>query len=164
MVKWLFALFTLLFSIQNVVRCISNKRCNKWQSLISQTFTQEKLFQKTWFFIICTCQNTYNKKTCPASSYKGPPTHASTAQKMKFSIKDFLSKCHQRRSFLQIWSHLLKKYLMENFIFCAVFKLIITGSVPYAFSHPRCDNSRNRARCIVYLPITRKQVFLSRRG
>ena len=33
-----------------------------------------------------------------------------TAQKMKFSIKDFFSKC----------DHLLKKSLMENFIFCAV--------------------------------------------
>ena len=39
-----------------------------------------------------------------------------TAQKMKFSIKDFFNK-----SFLQIWSHLLKKSLMENFIFlCSV--------------------------------------------
>ena len=36
----------------------------------------------------------------------------STAKKMKFSFKDF--------SFLRIWSHLLKKSLIENFIFCAV--------------------------------------------
>ena len=43
-----------------------------------------------------------------------------TAQKMKFSIKDFFSKCDQIRSFLRIWQHLLKKYLMENFIFCAL--------------------------------------------
>ena len=43
-----------------------------------------------------------------------------TRQKMKFSIKDFFSKCDQIRSFLRIWSHLLKKSLMENFIFCAV--------------------------------------------
>ena len=43
-----------------------------------------------------------------------------TAQKMKFSIKDFFSKCDQIRSFLRIWSHLLKKSLIENFIFCAV--------------------------------------------
>ena len=43
-----------------------------------------------------------------------------TAQKMKFSIKDFFSKCEQIRSFLRICSHLLKKSLMENFIFCAV--------------------------------------------
>ena len=39
---------------------------------------------------------------------------------MKFSIKDFFGKCDQIRSFLRIWSHLLKKSLMENFIFCAV--------------------------------------------
>ena len=39
------------------------------------------------------------------------------AQKMKFSIKDFISKCDQIRSFQRIWSHLRKKSLMENFIF-----------------------------------------------
>ena len=43
-----------------------------------------------------------------------------TAQRMKFSIKDFFIKCDQTRSLLQIWSHLLKKSLMENFVFCAV--------------------------------------------
>ena len=43
-----------------------------------------------------------------------------TSQKMKFSIKGFSSKCDQFCSFLQIWSHLLEKSLMENFIFCAV--------------------------------------------
>ena len=37
-----------------------------------------------------------------------------TAQKMKFSIKDFFDKCDQIRSFLWIWSHLLKKSLMGN--------------------------------------------------
>ena len=45
------------------------------------------------------------------------------AQKMKFFIKDFFSKYDQIRSFLWIWSHLLKKSLMENFIFCEVFVL-----------------------------------------
>ena len=41
-------------------------------------------------------------------------------EKMRLSIKDFFSKCDQIRSFQRIWSHLLKKFLMENFIFCAV--------------------------------------------
>ena len=45
-----------------------------------------------------------------------------TEQKMKFSIKDFFSKCDQIRRKLRIWSHLLKKFLMENFVYCAVFK------------------------------------------
>ena len=34
--------------------------------------------------------------------------------KMKFTIKDFFSKGGQIRS----WSHLLKKFLLEDFIFC----------------------------------------------
>ena len=45
---------------------------------------------------------------------------ANTTQKMKFPIKDFFSKCDQIRSFLWIWSNLLKKFLMENVIFLAV--------------------------------------------
>ena len=44
----------------------------------------------------------------------------STGQKMKFSIEHFFSKCYQIGRFLWIWSHLLKKSLMENLIFCAV--------------------------------------------
>ena len=40
---------------------------------------------------------------------------------MKFSIKDFFSKCDLIRRKLWIWSHLLEKSLMENFIFlCSV--------------------------------------------
>ena len=45
-------------------------------------------------------------------------------QKMKFSIKDFFIKCDQIPRKLQIWSHLLKKSLIENFIFCAVWDYI----------------------------------------
>ena len=43
-----------------------------------------------------------------------------TAQRMKFSIKDFFSRCGQVRGELRGWSHLLGKSLMEGFIFCAV--------------------------------------------
>ena len=39
---------------------------------------------------------------------------------MKFSLKGFFSKCDQICSFLRIWSLLLKKSLVKNFIFCAV--------------------------------------------
>ena len=39
---------------------------------------------------------------------------------MKFSIEDFFNNCDQICSFLRIWSHLLKKSIMENFIFCTV--------------------------------------------
>ena len=36
---------------------------------------------------------------------------ASIAEKMKFSITDFFSKCDQIHSSLRILSHLLKKYV-----------------------------------------------------
>ena len=49
-----------------------------------------------------------------------PASNNYTKQKMKFSIKDFSSKCYQIRSFLRIWSHLLEKSLTENFIFSVV--------------------------------------------
>ena len=42
---------------------------------------------------------------------------------MKFPIKDFFSKCDQIRSFLRIWSHLLKKSLTDNIIFLQYDKL-----------------------------------------
>ena len=48
------------------------------------------------------------------------PMRIYTTQKMKFSINDFFSKCDQMCWKLRIWSHLLRKSLIENFIFCAV--------------------------------------------
>ena len=42
-----------------------------------------------------------------------------TAHKMKFSSMDFFSKCDQICKKLHISSYLLKKSLIENFIFCA---------------------------------------------
>ena len=50
---------------------------------------------------------------------------------MKFSIKDFFSKCDQIRRKLRIWSHLLKKSLMENFTLCAV----LYGFIAYSLTH-----------------------------
>ena len=44
-----------------------------------------------------------------------------TAQKVKFSIKDFLSKCAQIRRKLRNWPNLLKKSLMKNiFVQCTL--------------------------------------------
>ena len=42
------------------------------------------------------------------------------ALKMKFSVKDFFSRCNQICSFLRLWSRLQKKSLIENSIFYAV--------------------------------------------
>ena len=43
-----------------------------------------------------------------------------TQKKMKFSIKGFCNKYDQIHRRLRIWPYLLKKSVMENFIFCAV--------------------------------------------
>ena len=52
--------------------------------------------------------------------------HSNTVQKVKFSIKDFFSKCNQIRR--RILPHLLKKSLVETF-FCAVQITLLTSSV-----------------------------------
>ena len=51
-------------------------------------------------------------------------------KKMKFSIKNFFSKCDQIRSFLRIWSHLLKKSVIEkNYFLCSVGCLVLYKSI-----------------------------------
>ena len=53
-------------------------------------------------------------------------SNSCTAQKMKFSIKDFFGKCDQIRSFLQVCSHLLKKSLMwKSFFVLSLFLEIL---------------------------------------
>ena len=50
------------------------------------------------------------------------------------SIMDSFSKCDKIRSFLRIWSHLLKKSVMENFIFCVVSKIKERSSIQMLIS------------------------------
>ena len=64
---------------------------------------------------------------------------------MKFSIKNFFSKCDQICSFLRIWSHLLQKSLTENFIFCAlIFRhihILFRHIQPYCYIYRTLCNS-----------------------
>ena len=81
------------------------------------------------------------------SSYPKPFFTATviTAQKMKFSIKDSFSKCDHIRRKLRIWSHLVKKSLMENSIFCAVNSnnitntLILNAAIDFLIATQRFD-------------------------
>ena len=61
----------------------------------------------------------------PSFCFKSVITYH-TAQKLKFSTKEFVSKCDQTHSFLRIGSHLLNKSLMEYFIFRAVSNDIVS--------------------------------------
>ena len=67
-----------------------------------------------------------------------------TAQKMKFSYKDFFSKCDQIRSILRIWVQLLKKPLMENLIFCAVNILYDQDCSNYQSLTLRCSFNKKK--------------------
>ena len=81
---------------------------------------------KCFYFLLLICRKSYwsdlNFKLFVIMASKGLLKNVSlcTAQKMKFSIKNFSSKCDQIRRKLRIWSQLLKKSLMENIISCAV--------------------------------------------
>ena len=44
---------------------------------------------------------------------------------MIFYIKDFFSKCYQIHSKLRIWSHLLKKSVMENFFLFVRYEITV---------------------------------------
>ena len=67
-----------------------------------------------WFTIL---QDQLIKKRYVISPSEDQLIFPNTAQKMKFFSQDFFSKCNQIRSFLRIWSHLLKKFLMETAFF-----------------------------------------------
>ena len=62
------------------------------------TFTYQKKLLHTLFCLFLKSLKTFSVSLIP-----------NTAQKMKFSIMDFFSKCDQIRRKLRIWSHLQKK-------------------------------------------------------
>ena len=79
-----------------------------------------------------------------------------TAQKMKISTKDFFSKCDQIYCLLQIWSHILKMSVMENFIFlCSVITQEYQQKTPpYGFSKKVLENLKKKIRQKVVLNTT----------
>ena len=76
---------------------------------------------------------------------------------MKFSIKDFFSKCDQIRRKLWIWSHSLKKSLMENFIFLCSDntsklrdRLQVLLAIPVGIYLLKVNNRNTRTRYEIY--------------
>ena len=74
--------------------------------------------------ICCNFMRTYAATVFCNKGFVLKPGMILSAQKMKFSITNFFSKCNQIQRKLQIWSHLFKKSLMENFIFCVVLEFV----------------------------------------
>ena len=98
---------------------------------------RELIFQRSSFPEVFYYKDLKSLKNFIKFRESGEQAH--TAQKMKFSIKDLFSKCDQIRRKLRIWSHLLKKSLMENFIFCAVIQVhanfLLTAYGFYSFQY-----------------------------
>ena len=75
--------------------------------------------------------------------------HFSCAQKMMFFSKDFFTKCDQIRTFLWVWSHLLKKSSQKTSFLCsAVSNLEIGSSIRKMMIielsiHTSCKNQRS---------------------
>ena len=80
---------------------------------------------------------------------------------MKFLIKDFVSKYDQIRSFLRIWSHLWKKSLMENFIYCAVFLVSSVHKTAYMEQLCFCQIQfiRKSSQKLCEMKLTKMKIF-----
>ena len=68
---------------------------------------------------------------------------------MKFIVKNFFNKCDQIRRKLRVWSYLLKKSLMENFIFCAARNVLTIKNIVFQFSVriPSVDMNKSAENC-----------------
>ena len=77
-----------------------------------------------WFFqafIVCWYwQDLYQKSVCDTLMCTTLQPYLPLHKKMNFSIKDFFSSVTKFTTADLIWSHLLEKFLIENFIHCAV--------------------------------------------
>ena len=100
------------------------RRFSLWSCHVSQFQGLNILFIarfEQWHF---TCNSNYlihsnekSKSVCILSHFDAKFNSVCIiSQKVKFCKKDFVSKCDQ----IWIWSHLLKKFLMKNFISCGV--------------------------------------------
>ena len=104
------------------------QQCNKPSAtdrnrawLVQRLWTETNYVKNTTSASSCNLEQVTLTKPPNQNTYK---TNNTTAQKIKFSIKDFCSKSDQIRRKLRIWSHLRKKSWIENFIFCAVYSAL----------------------------------------
>ena len=86
-----------------------------YESDVSQNIRQSENYLYTF-----TVTNSRQSKSRNIDKAEGVRMGIHTAQKMKFSIKDFFIHCGRIRSKRCIRSSFMKKSFMENFVFCAV--------------------------------------------
>ena len=104
-----------------------------WQNLLFS----DSLFDSQLFLCMELSGCYYNSLGYNSSHTRIPQLDGTLHKKMKFSMKDFVSKCGQIRRKLRIWSDLMKKSLMKNFIFCTVATML----------HQRVKHLSNSQNC-----------------
>ena len=107
---WLYEVFYFLWNLGRKLKDVRWREISFYFQHLSRRFKNRNMFHVLHWICIT------GKKILKFDLIKFIWTHF-TAQKLKFFTKDFFSKCDQIRRKLRIWSHLLKKSLMENFIF-----------------------------------------------
>ena len=93
------------------------KKFKSHSPIMKCTEIMKKLHPKNKLMDSKTNKQRYHCVNLIQKEKKDNSRNLNTAQKMNFSIKDFFSKQDQIRSFLRLWSNLLKKFFMENFTF-----------------------------------------------
>ena len=101
-----------LWRDKNFPPILNSKFINSCKYLTSINFIGRKILYYTELLRVTCLRDHLPWRSCTQELANYPHT----ALKMKFSIEDFFGKCGQIRSFLRIWSNLLRKSLMENFI------------------------------------------------
>ena len=104
-----------------------DKLCRKTLAVPIKTSSGSSQKGSSSFFILLTSSPSMNRWYRSYKLWWTKQEPYSTFKKIRasifltFSIKNLCSKCDWISRKLWIWSHLLKKSLVENFLFCAVF-------------------------------------------
>ena len=100
--------------------CLSQKLPFKFCKILRTVFPENASSQLLLIFLVIKGLKLQINWFLSNSTFVNNAGNYFTVQKMKFFIKDFFNKCDQIRKFLRITLHLLKKSLIENFIFRGV--------------------------------------------
>ena len=109
----------------------------KFQKVTKTVIYQRNLNKMNKIYFLNDQQNLNWKAVFSIAKKMSITFSGNITQEIKCVTKDFFSKCDEIRFFLRIWSHLLKKYLMENFMFCAEKFLNIVYTLLDTYAHGR---------------------------
>ena len=121
-----------------------SRNCNSGFGQLFHQIGQNTFLKNVFWSVTCTesfrvssFKSSQNILSILSMLFESSFFNCNTTQKTKISVMDFFSKCHQIRRKLRIWLHLLKKSLMENFIFLCNANFWVTN---YIFEIPPAES------------------------